>query len=222
MDGSCLLFERLFFWSPLSMTTPPTQLPVNLPRATGLKVRLCSAHTTLSIHDSGTAPFSSSFCTHLCHLQDSHTEPWNTFCSVHLLQKLFIPLHLLPTLLQRGKELTPFLRRQPCRENAGGSSFHTLLILPKKKGHLSAWEDCGTSAWGHFYSRSRRKQPPSPLFPQVLPLTGEDGREAASLLRPCGLHSGGGSRVWLLEAGLGALSSLLHSLAALLCPYWVY
>lgn len=133
-----------------------------------------------------------------------------------------LPFHLLPTLLQRGKELTPFLRRQPCRENAGGSSFHTLLILPKKKGHLSAWEDCGTSAWGHFYSRSRRKQPPSPLFPQVLPLTGEDGREAASLLRPCGLHSGGGSRVWLLEAGLGALSSLLHSLAALLCPYWVY
>lgn len=129
------------------------------------------------------------------------------------MQKLLFPPHLLPTFRQREWELTPFLRRQPHGANTGGPSFHTLLTPPKEKCHVSDWKDCDTSGWGHWVPEGEGSSLPLPSLPLVLPLTGEDGTEPASLLGPCGPHSGAGQRVWLLEAALGAHSSLLRAVA---------
>lgn len=103
----------------------------------------------------------------------------------------------------------------------GGALVTCLSILCspfQRTSHSPDWGDCGTSEWGHFGSGVGRKQPPLPSLPQGFLTTGEDGRQPASLLGPCGSHSGAGRRVWLLESALGAHSSLLHSLALSVVP----
>ena len=124
-NRSCLLFQRLLFRSPLGRTIPPTQafITVGAP--------LCSAHATCSACDSHAVPVSSPFWASLCHPQDSHAGPskHTIFC------KSEYPRLLLASISTEGKGIKT--RRQQCRGNIGGPSFHTLVTLPRKRTCLN-------------------------------------------------------------------------------------
>ena len=129
----------------------------------------------------------------------------HTSCSACLLQKWLFPPHLQPTFPQRGKELNPVLRRQQCRVNMGGPSFHTLLTLPKKHGEAGALVGQVILVLEWEGSSLCLPSLPQDLLTDRWGWQGDCFSSRSLWFLAC--------RGWLLEADLGAHSSLLHSLA---------